>query len=131
MKLLTALLVVLAIFGLYYVFCGYTESFVNRATHATFPESQDSTILVGDYPVKQPQSLSKNSYSDNSSMRSTSPIGSYEQVTNNKKNWGTPDNGNCTTADFCDSMYATKQIKTSSIPAPNDLSVRVNYYNIE
>ena len=94
MKLLTAVLVVLALLGLYYVFCGYTESFVNRASRADFPESQDNTLLVGDYPSKHPQALSKNSYSENSKLHASSPVGSYEQITNNRKYWETPDNGN-------------------------------------
>ena len=131
MKLLTAILIVLACLGLYYVFCGYTESFVNRLEPSNFPESQDNTILVGDFPTKQPQTLSRNSYETNSKMYPNTPVGSYEQVTNNKKNWSTPNNGKCTTAEFCDSMYTNKQIHKQTIPSPNDLSIRVNYYNFK
>ena len=59
MKLLSIILVVLAILGMYYVFCGYTESFVNRLSKSNFPESQDNTILVNDYPTKQPSGIDK------------------------------------------------------------------------
>lgn len=131
MKLLSMILVVLAILGMYYVFCGYTESFVNRLSKSNFPESQDNTILVNDYPTKQPQELTKHTYEQNSKLAPVSPMSSYEQVTNNKKYWNTPNNGSCSPAEFCGSMYGSKKISHPSEPKPNDLSTRVNYYNIE
>ena len=129
MKLLQTLLFVLAGLGVYYVYCGYTESFVTMA-HAEFPSSQDGPLLEGDYKVKQNPELSKQSYETNSSFNSTSPVGSYEQVTNNKELWSTPDNGNCSPAEFCGSLYESTQHSKKTVPQPNDSSTRVNYYNV-
>ena len=129
MKLLQCVLILLAILGLYYVYNGYTESFINMVSYATFPQSTNETILVDDYPSKAPQKLSSKTYQENAKMNPITPMSSYEQTTNNFKHWKTPDNGYCTTAEFCDALYNEKKVVDPKIPQPNSYETRVNYYN--
>lgn len=129
MTYLQFILVLLALLGMYYVYNGYSESFVNIVSYASFPESVSETLLEGDYPMKKTQSLSKKSYEENAKLQPITPMSSYEQSTNNFKFWSTPDNGYCTTAEFCDALYEKKNDISTKIPQPNSYEVRVNYYN--
>ena len=129
-NLLQYILFGVAILGIYYVYCGYTESFVSMVAGA-FPTSQDNPILEGDYPVKKDPVLSKETYSQMSSNQPITPMSSYEQTTNNFRFWKTPNNGMCSPADFCGALYNKKNILIPNVPKPNDASTRVNYYNID
>ena len=132
MKFLNYALLGLALLGMYYVFCGYTEGFITKLSGSEFIMENTDVLLEDEYTVKGNAGLSENKYSDNSKKRSVSRVGSFEQVTNNVREWSTPDNGNCSTADFCDTLYVSKIVEEKSVvPQPNDASTRVNYFNIQ
>lgn len=130
MNVLHTLLIIVGILGMYYVYNGYTEGFMNNVNYGIYPVSEDTTLVSDEYPEKKPQQLSKNSYEQNYSLQPKTLMSSYDQVTNNFKSWSSPDNGYCSPADFCNAMYDKKSVSTTSVPMPNDTDIRVNYYNI-
>lgn len=95
-----------------------------------YPLSMDKPILVKDYPLKKHMALNQNTqniWKDYPVFSSSS----YAQRTNNVKYWSTPNNGTCSRAEFCGSMYANKKITIPPPPTPVPFDsdrVRVNYY---
>ena len=127
MNMLHLVLSGLLVLGVLYVYVGYKEGFSLKPSE--FPCSVENPNLFGDYPVKQNPQLSTNSYQKNSQMDSYTEMSSYAQETNNVKNWTTPDNGNCSPAEFCGALYNKKIFNLVTSSAPNDAAgVRVNYY---
>jgi hypothetical protein len=99
--------------------------------HSAFPCNIDNPILYGDFPVKKNVGITK---LENSDIWKDSPIkevGSYEQITNNVRYWKNPNNGTCTRAELCNSIYDNKTLDIP--PHPPILKfgqdIRVNYYN--
>jgi hypothetical protein len=90
-------------------------------------------LLKNDYPLKNPGGLSNLSADD---LWSYYPVfdNSYGQYTNNVRYWEVPDNGRCSRAEVCCSLYDSKPIKKMRIaPAPKPISFnadarRVNFY---
>ena len=126
--LLSTGLCLLGLLGIMYILSKYTEGFLSSGD---FPFSVDNPSLKNDYPVKKNPQLSTDTSEIMSKEQPRTPMSSYEQVTNNFRYWKNPNNGMCSPADFCNSIYNNKQIHVPTVPTPNDLSVRVNYYNIE
>lgn len=127
MNVLQIILSILLILGISYVYVGHQEGFSLRP--AEFPCEIDNPLLFGNYPVKKQAQLSRNSYRANSHMESYTEMSSYEQNTNNKRNWATPDSGSCSPAEFCGFLYDQKTFDKVHSNAPNDnAGVRVNYY---
>ena len=121
-------LVALAILGMLYVYGSYTESFVNLGE---YPSSQTNPLLEDDYPVKKNPQLSTDGSKQLFQEQPHTDMSSYAQITNNKRYWSNPNNGTCSPADFCNSIYSNKQIeKHSPVPTPAEYPTRVNYYNI-
>ena len=127
MNILSLVLTILLVLGVLYTYVGYKEGFSLKP--AEFPSSVENPNLFGDYPVKQNPQVSTNSYQTNSHMDSYTKMNSYSQETNNVKNWVTPDNGSCSPAEFCGTLYNKKVFNLIHSSAPNDADgVRVNYY---
>lgn len=127
MNVLHIILSILLLLGMFYVYIGYKEGFTLKP--GEYPNIDENPILVGDYPVKQNAQLSNNNSEINSKMDSYTPMSSYQQTTNNVKNWVTPDNGTCSPADFCGALYNKKVFNMISNKRPNDTNgIRVNYY---
>jgi hypothetical protein len=95
---------------------------------ALFPKEVDFPLLYEDYPLKQNMGLSK---TNSETSYKEYPIHSANSVeSNNVRYWKTPDNGKCSPATFCDSLY---DIKTPPVlglnkPDPEWALDRVNYY---
>ncbi len=104
------------------------EGFVSL-TPGTYPISVDVPVL-DEYPLKKKMGVSTNTYAENSTFY---PIfgSSYAQYTNNVRYWATPNNGECSPADFCGGLYDNKKMDIpkppSSIPFSSS-DIRVNYY---
>lgn len=96
---------------------------------ALFPKEVDFPLLYGDYPLKQKMGLSKT----NSDVAAKEyPIYSATSLeSNNVRYWKTPDNGKCTPATFCDSLYDAKipPVLGLNKPEPEWTHGRVNYYS--
>lgn len=104
------------------------EGFMNL-TPGIYPISEDIPLL-DEYKLNKHMGLSRNTYADNSKQY---PIfgSSYEQKTNNVRYWSTPDNGECSPAEFCGGLYDnTPQPveKTPTIIPFSSQDIRVNYY---
>jgi hypothetical protein len=104
------------------------EEFTNL-TPGYYPISEDVPLLH-EYPFKKNMGVSKNTYADNSKYY---PIfgSSYEQHTNNVRYWATPNNGQCSPAEFCGGLYDNKKINIPKTPTSIPFSspdIRVNYY---
>ena len=87
-------------------------------------------LLYGDYNVKQNTDITKN---NNFNIWKEYPVypSSYKQITNNKKQWTTPDVGTCSPAEYCGTPYEeTEQKKyTVSQAVPIDANVtRINWW---
>jgi hypothetical protein len=124
-------LLLLGLYLMYYVYLGYTEGFGNN-TYGVYSYSQENPLLKGQFNLKQNPGLSDNNYEDNYEIQQSFqiPMSSFVQETNNKKMWNTPDNGECTTADFCSSLYSYTPYEQFPVQFPNNKSTRVNFYNV-
>lgn len=87
-------------------------------------------LLYGEYPLKKKnyKQVSANNYSDNYEYYPIYPADSLK--INNVRYWKAPDNGLCSTAEFCDVLYDEKQMPEHNLypPEPEWGPSRVNYY---
>lgn len=79
-----------------------------------YPKTQDVPLLYGYYNVKDNTNVTKN---NNYNIWKDYPVykNSYEQETNNKRYWSTPDNGLCSPAEFCGTPYRKTDIKKDKV----------------
>lgn len=90
----------------------------------------NNPLLYDDYPLKKKNynQVSRNNYSDNYPYY---PVFSADSLKiNNVRYWDTPDNGKCSTAEFCDVLYDKKKFPEHKTypPAPEWGVMRVNYF---
>ena len=134
-----AFYVVLAIafmcFGLHMCSTKNKEGF--ELSPGSSPDASTYPILYKDYPLKPGGGVvSDMSASD---LWTYYPVfdNSYAQYTNNVRYWETPNNGKCSRAEFCGTLYNDKPIKDLHIvPVPKPISlnsdvIRVNFYGSE
>ena len=58
-------------------------------------------------------------------------VSSYDQATNNVREWVTPDNGTCSPASMCGALYDAKEPAEQKVPEPLPFDIpdkRVGYY---
>jgi len=104
-----------------------TETFL---TWGEYTRDTNNPLLYEDYPLKKKnyKQVSRNNYSDNYEYY---PVYSSDSLKiNNLRQWKTPDNGKCSTADFCDVLYDEKPIQEMKVfsPQPEWGKGRINYY---
>jgi hypothetical protein len=105
----------------------------------SFPDASTYPILYKDYPVKPGGVSDGVSDMSSSTMWTYYPVfdNSYAQYTNNVRYWETPNNGKCSRAEMCDTLYTNKPIKDlKMVPTPKPISMnlnvrRVNFYESE
>lgn len=95
-----------------------------------YPRDMIYPLLYEDYPLKKKhyKQISKNNYSDNYPYY---PVFSSDSLKiNNVRYWTSPDNGKCSTAEFCDVLYDKIQLPDTKLytPQPEWGKQRVNYY---
>ena len=120
-------LILLIILGTLYILLNHKEPFL---TGGQFPSSVTKGILAppnGDYTMKKKgvctPGLSNYTYQDEWRLQPPQPIGSYAQVTNNKKNWSTPCNGTSIPPSICGGLYNKKKnTKTKKRKSPPIIS---------
>jgi hypothetical protein len=127
-------LVLLSYFGIIQVY--HKETFLpninnnNRLMPGSYPKSANVPLLSGDYNVKKNTNVTKNNNNTNWRQRPVYPS-SYKQQTNNVRYWSTPDNGSCSTAEFCGTPYEKTKIKmnnpSKSIPMSANVT-RINWW---
>jgi hypothetical protein len=104
-----------------------TETFL---TWGEYTRDTNYPLLYEDYPLKKKhyKQVSRNDYSDNYEYY---PIYSADSLKiNNLRYWKTPDNGKCSTAEFCNVLYDEKPMQDVKVfpPQPEWGRARVNYY---
>ena len=122
---LNILLCVLAVLGIMCILMKYKEGFISSGI---YPLSEDKGLLYGEYKMKEHPGLSDYSAATAWSLYPSYAVGSYAQITNNKKYWPTPCNGYTTPPDMCGGLYKPQNhIETTQAP-PRPCCRRVNYY---
>ena len=122
------ILLVLCYFG---IFKFTSKEAFEYKRHSRYPKSQDVPLLYGYYNVKENTNVTKN---NNYNIWKDYPVyeNSYEQETNNKRYWSTPDNGMCSPAEFCGTPYSktdiTKDKVSPGIPVGAPGVTRVNWW---
>ena len=103
----------------------------NRLSPGEYSISVNEPILYGDYNVKEDTGVTKNNRSD---IWKDYPVypSSFKQETNNRRYWKTPDNGMCSTAEFCGTPYYDTDIEidkvSPGIPVGASGVTRVNWW---
>jgi hypothetical protein len=103
-------------------------------TVGQYPSSLDGGYLDS-YPLVQNPGVSTNSASTIWQEYPIFQVGSYDQITNNLRYPKTPDDGTCTPAEFCGSIYkgagsgaSQASVITPLPPVCDGTGIRVNYY---
>ena len=123
---LQGLLVVAAVLGVLYIWSKRQEPFSGVGL---YPESEDQGLLAPTYKMKKNPGLSNYSAENAWKLYPSYTVGSYKQITNNKRYWDSPCNGYSTPADMCGGLYEKKNITIpKKLPAPSKNCLRVNYY---
>ena len=95
-----------------------------------YPRDINYPLLYEDYPLKKKhyKQVSGNNYSNNYKYYPIYPADSLN--INNVRYWQTPDNGECSRAEFCDVLYDKKQLNEDKLHSPQPAwgEQRVNYY---
>lgn len=135
-KLNNIIIIIIAIIFI----CYFVNSFItiekftnskNNLTPGIFPESVSKPILTGFYPLQKVlpgEGISNNNSYDNSLLYPIFPAAHCG--TNNLRNWKIPDNGLCSRAEMCETLYNDKKIQKQTLSPPLlNGGVRVNYFN--
>ena len=119
-------IVCILILAILYITLDIKEGFIS---HGMYPQSVNNPLLQNVYPLKTPGGLSPWNYTSQWKLFPTWSVGSYEQKTNNVKDWTQPCNGTAAPPDVCGGLYEKKNVKRECWPAPPGRNCRrVNYY---
>jgi predicted transglutaminase-like cysteine proteinase len=116
---------------LLFVFCILILHLFTRKCHETFTNITDTDLLLDDVYERMPIKIASKTRKELSSYNSdiNTSVGSFEQITNNVKNWEQPDNGTCPNNDFCNNIYKKKIFNIKPFtPANINDKYRINMY---
>lgn len=125
------LALLLALIGSFF-YTPVRENFIsNLLQPGIFPESVSKPILYGDYPLQK--GVLGLSDLNSKSLSAFYPVfpSSYLQQTNNVRYWATPNDGKCSPANMCGTLYDNKTINIPNFPKMVPFSskqTRVNMY---
>ena len=108
----------------------------DRVPSGEYPREVDEPLLYPVYPKKAGPEygvvLRENDSTNNSKLYPVAAnLSSYDQATNNVRDWVTPDNGSCKPAGMCGALYAPKAPAEYKVPDPlplNHPARRVGFY---
>ena len=122
------LIVAFITLGIFYLaFGSYKKEGYSNLNSGEYPIAVDKPILYNDYIVNPHQQLSALNASDIYKDYPSFPATSTK--TNNVRYWTSPDNGTCSRAELCGSIY--ENYTNQNIPKPAKQpgwDNRVNYY---
>jgi len=126
------LLSVLAILGIFFVIGNYKEGF-SSLTPGLFPSSTEYTLLYPEFEMKKNPGLSEFGMAKAYKLYPTFAVGSFAQVTNNKRYWDSPCNGLTTPPEMCGGLYKPSNVSQKNNctikPPKNEWTCnRVNFY---
>jgi hypothetical protein len=128
------LALLLALIGSFF-YTPVRENFISHLLQpGTFPESVSKPILYGDYPL-QKGALGLSDLNSRS-LSAYYPVfpNSYLQRTNNVRYWATPNDGTCSPANMCGTLYDNKTLSIHKFPKMVPFSskqMRVNMYTFD
>jgi hypothetical protein len=109
----------------------------DRVPSGEYPREVDEPLLYPTYPKKASGYgvvLRENDSTNNSKLYPVAAnVSSYDQATNNVREWVTPDNGSCKPAGMCGALYAPKAPAEYKVPDPLPLDHpgrRVGFYAV-
>jgi hypothetical protein len=98
-----------------------------------FPNTEDDVLLQDTFPISGLNGVSNKQSSDLWWYQYKPLVGSYEQITNNLRYRNNPDDGLCTSTEFCGALYKDHQAQTNIAqvlpPVKDGKAARVGYYN--
>ena len=107
----------------------------DRVPSGDFPHEVDEPLLYPIYPKKKSNYgiiFRDNNSENNSKLYPVAgSVSSYDQATNNVREWVTPDNGTCRPASMCGALYDAKEPAEQKVPEPIPFDIpdkRVGYY---
>jgi hypothetical protein len=114
------------------------EGFIGKGiSSGEYPREVDEPLLYPTYPKKGEDYgvvLRDNDSMNNSKLYPVAAdLSSYDQATNNVRDWITPDNGSCKPAGMCGALYAPKTPDEYKVPDPLPLDHpgrRVGFYAV-
>jgi len=122
---LNSILLVFAVLGIMSILLRYKESFLSPGM---YPSSDEQGILAGEYQMQPNPGLSSYNSTTAWELYPSYAVGSYAQITNNKKYWESPCNGLSTPPDMCGGIYQQKTVTAPTQSPPESDCRRVNYY---
>ena len=111
--LLNCFVLIIMVLGILMVLYDTRESFLGSGS---YPKSVMKPILTNAYPLKTPGGLSNWNYSSQWKLFPIWAVGSYDQKTNNIKDWPQPCNGTAAPADICGGLYKKKHMSRPCNP---------------
>jgi hypothetical protein len=110
----------------------------DRVPSGEYPREVEEPLLYPTYPKKAGPEygvvLRENDSENNSKLYPVAAkLSSYDQSTNNVRDWVTPDNGSCKPAGMCGALYAPKAPAEYVVPDPlpmNHPARRVGFYAV-
>ena len=124
---LKTIIALLAILGIMVILNHKKEGF-NTLSYGLYPEKDATGLLYPAYEMKNKPGLSNLDIQKAYKLYPSYAVGSYAQVTNNKRYWSTPCNGLTTPPDMCGGLYEPKHCDHPPIVPPSEHCNRVNYY---
>jgi hypothetical protein len=110
------LALLLALIGSFF-YTPVRENFISNLLQlGVFPESVSKPILYGDYPLQK--GVLGLSDLNSKSLSAYYPVfpSSYLQRTNNVRYWATPNDGTCSPANMCGTLYDNKTLNIPKFP---------------
>jgi hypothetical protein len=124
---LKVIIAALAILGIMTILSKKQEGFHNL-TPGIFPESNTKGLLYPTYKMKNNPGLSNLDMEKAYKLYPSYAVGSYAQITNNKRYWDSPCNGLTTPPDMCGGLYQLRHCDHPPVVPPREHCNRVNYY---
>ena len=128
------LALLLALIGSFF-YTPVRENFISHLLQpGAFPDSVSKPLLYGDYPL-QKGALGLSDL-NSKSLSAYYPVfpSSYLQRTNNVRYWATPNDGTCSPANMCGTLYDNKTLNIHKFPKMIPFSskqTRVNMYTFD
>lgn len=109
-----------------------TEGYTNQIMNSTYPTVENNLLIQDTYPSIGKNELSNDTSNDLWKYYPTFSLGSYDQITNNKRYPTNPDIGTCTPASMCGALYHNNDHLGSNVITPlppvSDAGTRVGYF---
>lgn len=131
---MTTILLLLALYAIGYIlYLHYgkkLEGFLSMSlrSFSDYPSTiqQSQKKLLDSFERNETNELSNLTSQSLASYKPFTAMSSFTQITNNYKNWDSPNNGECNPTDLCGAIYENKN--TNLNKSQNEINVNMNNY---